>query len=232
MKTLIPIIVLFALSLSSCDFGVVGNGNVEVRDEKIKKFTRLEIDGNFDVYLTQSRTSSLRIEADENLQELIDVYQDGNRLKIVARENILRAKKKSLFISFSDLAKMDLNGAIDIRGKTPIDVSSLAVTCSGAIDMRMEFDTEKLRLDISGAANCDIEGQTEELIIELSGAGDFNAIDLRSEIVSIELSGAAHAKVFAADNLDVDISGVGSIRYKGDPEIRKSISGIGSLKKY
>lgn len=232
MKTLIPIIALFALSLSSCDFGVVGNGNVEVRDEKIKKFTRLEIVGNFDIFLTQARTSSLRIEADENLQEIIDVYQDGNRLKIVARENILRAKKKSLFISFSDLAKMDLTGAIDIRGETPVDVKSLAIICNGAIDMKMEFDTEKLRLDISGAANCDIEGQAEELIIELSGAGDFNAIDLRAKIVSIELSGAAHARVFATEKLEVDISGVGVIRYKGDPEIRKSISGIGSLKKY
>jgi len=232
MKTIIPVLTLIILSLTSCDFGVVGNGNVEVRDENIKKFTRLEISGNFDVYITQARKSSLRIEADENLQDIIDVYQDGNRLKIIARENILRAKKKSLFISFSDLAKMDLSGAIEIRGETPVDVRSLAIVCSGAVDMKMDFVVKKLRLEISGAANCDIEGSADDLIIELSGAGDFNALDLKSENVSVELSGAANAKVFAVENLDVNISGVGTVKYKGDPEISKSIAGIGSLKKY
>ena len=232
MKTLIPVLAILALSLTSCDFGVVGNGNVEVRDENIKNFSRLEIKGNFDVYLTQERTSSLRIEADENLQDIIHVFQDGNKLKIVATENILRAKKKNLFISFSDLAKLDLTGALDIRGETTVEVKSLAIICNGAVDLSLDLDTDKLRLDVSGAANCDLEGRADDVNLELSGAGDFNAIDLRSEIMSIELSGAAHARVFATDELHVEISGVGSIRYKGDPEIRKSISGIGSLKKY
>ncbi|MCK5820443.1 MAG: DUF2807 domain-containing protein [Bacteroidales bacterium] len=232
MKALIPIFAILVLSMTACDFGVVGNGNVEVRDENIKKFDRLKIVGNFDVYLTQGRSSDLRIEADENLQDIIDVYQDGNRLKIVARENILRAKKKSLFISYSDLSKMDLTGAIDISSNTPVEVKSLAIICSGAMNMELEFDTDKLRLDISGAANCDLEGRADEVILNLSGAGDFNALDLQTEEMRIELSGAAQARVSASDRLDVDISGVGSVKYKGDPEIRKSISGIGTLKKY
>lgn len=232
MKKIAGLLALIALGLSSCDYGIVGNGNVEERKESIGEFTRLEIDGNFDVYLEQTSTPYLRIEADENLQDIIKVRQNGNQLEIEAEEHIMRAKKKNLYIGFSDLARVDLSGAIDIKGKTPVEVQSLAFFCSGAVEMRLEVLTEKLRLEVSGAANIDLEGRAQELDLQLSGAGDFKAVDLRAERVRVELSGAAQARVYATEDLRVDISGAGSVRYKGEPQIHKTISGVGSLKKY
>ena len=232
IKTIALLLTLLSITLTSCDFGVTGNGNVEERTENIKDFTQLEIEGNFDVFLTQAKEPGLRIEADENLQDIIRVRQDGDRLKIECDEHILRAKKKSLHISFTDLAKLELVGAVDLRGETPIEVTSLRIQCSGAIDMDLELLAERLRLDVSGAANCDLEGQVEEVSLELSGAGDFNAIDLRADKMTIVLSGAAKARVYATEELNVVMSGAGSVKYKGDPEIRKTISGIGSLRKY
>lgn len=232
MKSILSISLLLCIAMTSCDFGVIGNGNVEERTENIDKFSRLYIEGNFDVYLTQDSKATLRIEADENLQDIIHVHQDGDRLTIESEENILRAKKKSLHISYPDLAKLVLTGAIDVYSKNPIEVRSLTIICSGAINMNLDILTDKLRLDISGAANCNLEGVADEVILELSGAGNFNAIDLKTKSMSIDLSGAAHARVFATEKLDVEISGAGVIKYKGDPEVRKSISGLGSLRKY
>ncbi|MCD6346992.1 MAG: DUF2807 domain-containing protein [Bacteroidales bacterium] len=216
----------------SCVNGVVGNGDVEVKTETIDSFDRLDISGNFKVFLRQGSKPGLKIEADENLQEYITVHQIGNKLEIGCDRNIIRAKKKDLHITFTDLGKLNIIGAADIEGETPVEVESLAVFCSGAMDLNMDLIADRLRIDVSGAVNCDLKGRVKEVSLVLSGAGDFNALDMRAENMDIELTGAGRVRVFVTEKLDAEISGAGSIRYKGDPEIRKDISGIGSLREY
>jgi len=225
-------ITFLTLTFSSCDMGIVGNGNVEERTEDVNKFTRLDISGNFDVFLLEGKRPGLRIEADENLQDIIMVRQSGSLLIIETRENIIRAKKKSLYITYTDLERMELNGAIDLRSESTIDVRSLSIFCSGASDMSLDIRANKLLIDVSGATDCDLEGRVDRAELELSGAGDFNAIDLETKELTLEMSGAGHARVYATEELNVNVSGAGSVRYKGNPDIRKSISGIGSLKRY
>lgn len=226
------LILVLPLFLSSCYLGVTGNGHVQERTVDISDFSRLEIDGNFDVYLQQGRRAALRIEADENLHDIIRVNSTRSYLEIDTRENILRAKKKSLYITCTDLEKIELNGAIDLDTESPLDVRTLAVFISGASDMRMNINADKVWLEVSGAADCDLKGKADQLDMDLSGAGDFNAIDLHTREAGITLSGAGSAKVWATESLRVDISGAGTVRYKGDPRISKSIAGIGSLKRY
>lgn len=232
MKNIYSLILVLPIFLASCDFGVVGNGKVESKDKEIDRFTELVVEGNFDVFLKQDKRSTLRIEADENLHDIIRVRQSGDRLYIESTENIVRAKKKSLYLTCRDLEKVELTGAVDLETEAPIEVRTLSIYCSGAADLEMDLVANKLRFDISGAANCDIEGQTDEIRIDLSGAGDFDAVELEAKEVHIDLSGAAKARVHATEELNVEISGVGSVKYKGNPDIQKSISGIGSLKRY
>lgn len=226
------LISVLTLTFSSCDMGIVGNGNVEERTEDVDNFTRLDISGNFDVFLLQGKRPGLRIEADENLQDIIKVRQSGSLLVIDARENIIRAKKKNLYISYTDLERVELNGAIDIKSESTIEVRSLSIFCSGASDMKLDIIADKLHIDVSGATDCDLEGKVDRAELEFSGAGDFNAIDLETKELSIEMNGAGHARVYATEELNVNVSGAGSVRYKGNPNIQKSISGIGSLKRY
>ena len=48
----------------------------------------------------------------------------------------------------------------------------------------------------------------------------------------ISLSGACSAEVYAAQSLNVTISGVGNASYYGDPEsVNKNIAGLGRVKK-
>ena len=231
-KLITGVILLSTVLTVSCINGVVGNGNVEVKTESVDDFSRLKISGNFNVFLIQDDKPGLRIEADENLQEYIIVRQIGNKLVIGCDRNIIRASKKNLYIRFTDLGKIDVEGAIDIVAEKPLEVESLALFCSGAINLDMELIADRMRIEASGAVNCDLKGKVEDASIVLAGAGDFNALDMRTETMEIVMSGAGRARVFVTERLDVEIAGAGSIKYKGDPETHKNIAGIGSLKKY
>ena len=63
-----------------------------------------------------------------------------------------------------------------------------------------------------------------------SGAGTLDAQKLITGTTAIELSGAGEATVHATKQLDVSLSGAGSITAYGKPAtIHKSISGVGEL---
>jgi len=68
--------VLFSLLLMSCNFdfninpGVRGNGNVSTIERNIEEdFNQIEVSRGLDVYLTQSDSPMLKVQADENLHE-------------------------------------------------------------------------------------------------------------------------------------------------------------------
>lgn len=237
MKTTLSItnmaIALFIaiLTLTGCQGGIVGNGKVETRNEKIGDFTRLVIGGNFRVILEPCDKPYLKMELDENLFDITKVYEEGNTLRIETRLNILRAREKNLYIGIKDLEEMELSGAIKMVSDSVLRLGSLDILVTGAARIEFEIEAKSLKMDLSGASECDFRGKLDELRVQLSGAGDFDALDLMARKVKIDMSGAGSARVYAKETLDVSISGVGSVRYRGEPEIHKNISGLGSLKR-
>lgn len=221
-----------SLLFISCDSGIVGNGDVQTRTKSIDDFNRLEISGNFNVYMEQTGRAGLRIEADENIMDIIEVRQTGNTLEIRTEVNILRAKKKDLYISFDKLKKMEISGAVEMRSEDRLEFKTIEITGGGAADINLDMEADWLRIDMAGAADFDLTGEAKEADLYISGAGGFDLLDLRTEKMKIDISGAAHAKVWATEELDVKISGVGGVKYKGHPEVNRDVSGIGSLKRY
>ncbi len=224
-------IILIIILMIACQGGIMGNGKVETKERDIGNFSRLVISGNFNVFLDPAGKPALKMEMDENLFDIVSVTEEGETLRIETRINILQARKKSLYITFRDLDKLDLSGAVTIVSDSVLKVSSLGIKAAGAARLEFEIEGENLKMDMSGASECDLRGKVNDLRIRLTGAGDFDMADLIARNVEIDLSGAGHGRVFAKEKLDVSISGVGSVRYRGDPEIHKNISGLGSLKR-
>jgi hypothetical protein len=91
---------------------------------------------------------------------------------------------------------------------------------------------DHLKIDTSGASNIQASGETKKLEIDMSGASNINTRELRALSVRVSGSGAGHAKVYASEELNAKLSGVGSITYAGDPKVvTKDVSGLGSISK-
>ena len=223
---------IMAALLFSCDAGIVGNGDVKTETRTISDFKRLEIHGNFNVFLNQSGKHGLRIEADENLMDIIKVSEYGDKLEIRSEVNIIRARKNNIYIDFDEIKRLELTGALEISSNNRLEFSTLDIYGGGAINLNLDLEADWLNMDISGAGDFDFTGKAKEVDLRISGAGGFDLLDLETRKMDIEISGAAHARVYVTDELDVKISGAGAVRYKGNPETRSDISGIGSLKRY
>ncbi len=114
-------------------------------------------------------------------------------------------------------------------GGAPLDKLEVKVAGMGKLDLE-GVDAKELDVRVRGAGNVTIGGQTDILKYEMSGAGAGKMEQLCARNATVTLKGAGMATVNTSDKLDATLSGVGSIRYYGDPEVTRHISKIGSLK--
>ena len=92
------------------------------------------------------------------------------------------------------------------------------------------IESESMDFSVTGAAKIRADGHADKLSLSISGAGDADLYRLVAKDAVVSISGAGKATVYPKDNLHAEISGVGSIHYKGEPHVTSSISGAGSIR--
>lgn len=236
-------ILLFAtmivLTSSSCVFlggkRVRGNGNITSVERSVSSFSEVEVHGAIDMYVIQGSEAPVRIEGDENLIEYIQVKTEGNRLEVRTRPgyNLRPTKKMKVYVTSPNYTELEVSGACNIYGERSLNLNNpIAMSVSGAGDIRMDITSPKVKARVSGSGNVDMKGQTKDLEIDISGAGEARCYDLLSENTKVEISGAGSAEVYASVFLDAHVSGAGSVRYRGNAgKVNQQVSGAGSVKK-
>jgi hypothetical protein len=218
---------------SACNMvaGVQGDGKVVKETRVVSSFDGIEVSGAFSVYLRQGSNEEVVIEADENLQPVIRAEVHGSTLVIDTKKPINHPTALKVYITFKDLNKVEVSGAVDIVTENKITLNDFSLHTSGASDVRMELTARKLDLNSSGASKLRLAGSATDVSADLSGACDIFGFDLVCENFTVDLSGAGKAQIHVTKKINAEISGAGSIRYKGNPTIiNQSVSGAGSIK--
>jgi carbon monoxide dehydrogenase subunit G len=213
---------------------VHGDGNVTTQDRPVNEFKNIEVGGAAKVFVSQGDQHSVKVEVDENLQQFVEVYQEGD--KVVVREksgfNLDPTGDLKVYVTSPVYNDIDVSGACDIIGQTPINnPENLAMHISGAGDMKMEVNAPRISAEVSGSGNIDLKGETKSAELSLTGAGHAHCFDLKSETTKVDISGAGSAQVFASVRLDAEVSGAGSVDYKGGASVDQHVSGAGSVHK-
>lgn len=222
---------LFALSaLTACQQGIEGNGSPARETREAAPFESIEISGPFEVVLTPSNYSALTIEADSNLLAHIESYVKGGTLKIEAQKEFSTYRKLRLEISTKDLKGLEASGAADIKSEGRITSESFNLEVSGASEAFLELDVGRFSADLSGATELNLRGNASEAKMKSSGASKIRAGKFKTRNLKLRMSGAGDAEVYTTGRLEVDISGAGKVRYRGNPEdVKQKISGAASV---
>jgi hypothetical protein len=223
--------ILFTLIFFACE-GIYekGNGNMSTEERSLDRFSEIEIKGKFQVELQRGRKEGVRIITDENLHQYIETRVSRDRLEIETSQNISSKEAIRLIIIYDDLELLRLSGACALSSEDLVDVRSLRIDVEGAGVVELEVDTRTLELDLSGAGLVELEGRVRKMYVDLGGAGSLNAYDLVAEEAEIDLSGIGTAQVNVRDRLSGVVTGVGSIKYKGNPEtVNTNVTGLGKI---
>ena len=84
---------------------------------------------------------------------------------------------------------------------------------------------------LNGVGNINIgSGEGEEVKLYLRGIGDITSYGYHVKKALVDLNGSGNIKVWAADSIRGNLSGMGNIFYKGDPKKHINIRGVGKIK--
>lgn len=233
MRGFVPIMaVCIVFSLSACEALIFerGNGEMVINRQEVDDFTKISIEGNFEVFLNHSEEPSVVMKIDENLQQFMEVENRGNTLHIRTTENIRSDDGIKIFIGFNELRQVACGGSSSIYTEVPIEGKSLVLSMSGAGIMEMDVVVENLDVSLSGAGMLSLRGASDWLGLSMSGAGSFDGKYLETNDAKVTISGVGGAKVHVRNELEATVSGVGGVEYTGNPtNIVEHVSGIGTV---
>lgn len=153
--------------------------------------------------------------------------RDG--LLVVSLHGFHHGRKVEVEVSTPLLEGVELAGL----GSVTLEEASgerLSVQVSGAGKVEAAVEVQNLTVSITGAGAVEVRGRAQALEASITGTGALRAGGLATQDARVLVSGAGSATVAPVETLDVTISGVGKVRYRGQPAtIHKDVGGWGKV---
>ncbi len=196
------------------------------------EFTDIDTSRTVNVYLTQGAQESIKVEAQENLIDLVKTEIINGKLKVYLSSCITNSEPINVYITTDKISSLTATSAGHIKGNNVINGDKIVINSNSAGSVDVEIDVNTAILDASSAGIISVRGTVDSLDIDAGSSGIINAYDLKAKNVKAEASSAGSIQVYALETLDADVSSMGKIQYKGSPTIiRSDISSLGIVQK-
>ena len=231
--------IISSLLFVFCSFLVVAqketiepSGNIITRDVIISSFNSIKADGLYELVLTQGDKESVKIEADDNLQDLFKISNDNNTLVIempkLKNSNINFNDKKGehklnlkVYVTFKQLNAIDVSIIGTVRCTTPLKADAFKIDSKNVGNIELELTADKLTINNKGVGNITLSGSANNAIITNAGVGKFNGEDLIVQTMDINNSGVGNADVHVEKDLKVKESFLGKVTNSGNAKEHK-----------
>lgn len=214
MKKLLSLIVLTLLVTAGCHHGFAdlkGSGKREVQKREIGPFTSISTEGAFNIEVVCGKDVGVEVEGDDNVLPLVSSE---------VRNNVLHLSNTKSY-------------SVDEPIKFKISVPNLeAISADGAGKIQITgVNNDKIQISSDGAPMITVAGTTKMVGVDSNGAAKIDTHNLRSAHAIVDTKGASKVDLGVCDKLDVNVSGVSHVTYRGDPVVNKTIHGPGKVEK-
>lgn len=196
------ILLLFVLSttlaLAQKKEKIKGSKTVTTEQRKIGNFQTLEVEDNLEVYLEKAEEPSIKIEADNNLHDIIKIELRDNTLHLYTSKEATQYKKLIVKLSYtSDLSLVIAKKKSQINAIQEIHLDDITIK---------SFDNSRLFLNVN-SPNFLLQADDDTKI----------EMNLKSEKAKIELNKNAHLKaLITTTDLGFDLYQKSEANIEGD----------------
>jgi len=125
-----------------------------------------------------------------------------------------------------------------INTRLPIDIvlyhkkfNELEVRSTSRVVIK-DFDLVKLKLFVSGTSKVlFLSGSIDDLVLNSEGTSKINLDNISIKNAVIKSKGTSKTKITVDGSLNVDLSGISKVEYKGNPKIQQRVKGLAKLRK-
>ncbi|WKZ65902.1 MAG: head GIN domain-containing protein [Flavobacteriales bacterium] len=233
MRTfLIAIAALIAVSATTIRYThVKGTGEVVRRNLTVPPFHGIALRGSMDVRLTPGKTTSVTVEAQANIADLVTTEVKDGIWMIATRSDYSTQKPFVVHIQAPSIDMVSIEGSGEVTGEVAFTAGAVRLSVSGSGDMTLQLDCDAVEAEVSGSGDIRLAGRCSTLKCGIAGSGDIDAARLACRDAALSVSGSGSIGADASGRVDASISGSGGIALARKPaSLSKRITGSGSLR--
>ncbi len=212
---------------------VKGSGTITTTKVTTAAYDEISVIGSLTAELVSGNEGDIRIKADDNLHEYVEVESNNGKLVIKIKKGVSYSSRHDITVTvpIAEISTISLTGSGDIVGKTPVKGNALTINITGSGDVILETEATGIDAKVTGSGDMKLSGKVENLEVKVTGSGDFEGYNLDAANVEVYVSGSGDAQVTANATIKARVNGSGDIRYKGNPATSdKKVMGSGSVK--
>ena len=241
MKTLVRITILISIYLtllfttSSCIFdgvvGIKGNRNVVSEDRTIRSdFEIINVQQGINLTITQGKPTSISVEADENVIDLLITEVKNNELNIYFEKSVYQAKARNVYLTTENISKIKASSGASVKSENTIQAETLELDSSSGSTMKIRANANEITSESSSGSSITIVGKSNSFTANSSSGSSINAKDLKTVNANTKASSGANIDVNVTGKLTAKASSGADIDYEGSPEtINKETNSGGSV---
>jgi hypothetical protein len=236
MKSIFQFLAIFLLLLAtSCDERKYSISTASIQEKKkLTGVTRLQLDGVFNLTLTQSDQESIEVVGDESMIKKLLIDQDGDLLTLSMEEdlddNFFDKKELKINLSLKDLKELNYDGVGNVKTQGTFKVGDFRLIGSGVGNLELDLDAQQIDANFDMVGNINLQGKANRAIFTNNGVGNLDASKLIVKDMEIKSSGIGKVEIHCTGDLSLEVDGIGKVSYSGNPRIiKKEVSGIGKV---
>lgn len=230
-------LLLVLFTTCSCAFdsfmGVKGNQHVISETRTITEdFNKIRVSQGIVLQLIQENNTKLKVEADENIIDLLVTEVKNNELKIYFSKNVYKAKARKVFLTTSKITQIKTSSGASVRVKNTINSDELFLDTNSGSNIKATVNCANLECQSSSGAIIKVEGKTNSISTNASSGSVIKAKNVIANSAQAKASSGANITINAKEKLNAKASSGGVISYFGNPKnIEKNSSFGGSISK-
>jgi len=200
-----------------------GSGNVITKEIPVKPFDALSAGGVFNLVLQQGTTEQVKIEAEDNLQSLFEVSNEGSTLRIKMKKdvNLKHSKKMNVYVTFKSLKSLNISSVGNVTAKGVLSFNDLSLENSSVGNVDLDLSTQKINVKNSSVGSLKLKGKADNAIIKSNSVGAIDASGFVVQVMDIQNDGVGGAQVNAVKELKVRDSFLGKVKNTGSAPTKK-----------
>jgi len=174
-----------------------GSGKIVSQTRSLDECSGVILQNTGNIYLTQADTQSMRIEADDNIIDKIEIEVDGENLEVGLKKGSYENITCKIYVSLKTISKILINGSGNI--------------------IAYNVKSDELNCKINGSGNINIRGSGNYIDLYINGSGNISAQEFTAKKCKAYINGSGNITLYASEGADTEINGSGNIFYSGNP---------------
>jgi hypothetical protein len=202
---------------------IEGSGNIITKIINVQSFDQIDVSGVFSLKLSQGSKEEVKIEADDNLQDLFEVKNDGSKLTITMKKetNFNSKKKLKVYITFKKLKSMDLKTVGDVSSEESLSFDDVKIGNKSVGSVDLKLTAQSVNIDNKSVGDVKLNGKADNAVIRNKSVGSIRASDFVVQKMDINNDGIGFAEVNAEKECKVKDSFLGKVSNKGAASIKR-----------